>query len=268
MTKRFQSPKLRLRSLIRWHWMACRFTLIELLVVIAIILILVAMLMPSLEKARMSAMLTVTAANAKTLNTAMGTYGADNDRRLPPGRLNSTYNYMGWDDFIDPYVGNGLSYADKINESPTERGYFEVYACPMDTMPRTIGNGIVRTFATNGFAAGASPRLFSYNDNVAAAGSMRLTALSAPSTTIMLAEQAKNYNPVGHGGNTLILGSGYNVNIPEVTYGIVLSGTVQYNSNHHENNHRNILAYCDGHVVLEDMRNTILNSYSDWRTIK
>jgi len=58
------------------------FTLIELLVVIAIIAILLAVLMPSLKKAKMVAKTLVCVANCKTLSTAWTTYAAENHDKI------------------------------------------------------------------------------------------------------------------------------------------------------------------------------------------
>ena len=55
------------------------FTLIELLVVISIIALLVAILMPSLNRARMSAQAAVCMSNLKSVGTAMTLYITDYD---------------------------------------------------------------------------------------------------------------------------------------------------------------------------------------------
>ena len=61
------------------------FTLIELLVVISIISLLIAMLLPSLERARKSANTILCANNLKQIGIAMYSYCADNNNVLPPG---------------------------------------------------------------------------------------------------------------------------------------------------------------------------------------
>ena len=58
------------------------FTLIELLVVVAILAILIAMLLPSLTRARAVSKRTVCAANQKNLATGIYAHAADNDREL------------------------------------------------------------------------------------------------------------------------------------------------------------------------------------------
>jgi len=66
------------------------FTLIELLVVIAIISLLVSVLLPSLEKARMLAKRVVCLTNVKNIATAMCVYASENNDYLP-GVRSSTY---------------------------------------------------------------------------------------------------------------------------------------------------------------------------------
>ena len=61
------------------------FTLIELLVVISIVALLVAIMLPSLERARKAANTIVCANNLKQIGIAMYSYCADNNNVLPPG---------------------------------------------------------------------------------------------------------------------------------------------------------------------------------------
>lgn len=60
------------------------FTLIELLVVIAIILILAAMLLPALAKARESARRAVCAGQLRQLSNILYLYAGDNNDKFPP----------------------------------------------------------------------------------------------------------------------------------------------------------------------------------------
>jgi prepilin-type N-terminal cleavage/methylation domain-containing protein/prepilin-type processing-associated H-X9-DG protein len=60
------------------------FTLIELLVVIAIIALLLAILMPALQKTKLLTKYVVCASNQKQVLIAISTYSSDNDMKLPP----------------------------------------------------------------------------------------------------------------------------------------------------------------------------------------
>ena len=69
------------------------FTLIELLVVIAIIAILMAILMPALQKVKEQGRRVICANDLKQIGLSLNMYGSDNDGRLP---LNESSNWL-WD---------------------------------------------------------------------------------------------------------------------------------------------------------------------------
>ncbi len=104
------------------------FTLIELLVVISIIALLLAILLPSLSRAREQAKTTRCQSNLKQIGLAMHSYAGDYDYLLPraelrPGVAIYTGIDMRWPVLFMPYVG-GLS--DKFEN------YYElqIYDCP------------------------------------------------------------------------------------------------------------------------------------------
>ena len=81
-------------------WLA-GFTLIELLVVVSIISLLVAILLPSLSRAREQARSLVCSTNLSQLGLAAMLYAADNDDRFPPCTNSSANVYYDASDFID-----------------------------------------------------------------------------------------------------------------------------------------------------------------------
>ena len=92
------------------------FTLVELLVVISIIALLLAVLMPSLQKAREQAVRIICATNMKSTGTSMAMYISDNKGTLPPdyvparaeGKENDNdLTTVFWQQKLIPYTKNG-----------------------------------------------------------------------------------------------------------------------------------------------------------------
>ena len=142
------------------------FTLIELLVVIAIITLLVAMTLPSLERAKKSANTILCANNLKQIGIAIYNYAADNDDAIPPGwgwashtgvaggmpdgsvyedpsgRMDIPYNHYNWTwpGMILEYLGNiwdpKTLHGDINSDPPDQKNWWgkriSVYSCPED----------------------------------------------------------------------------------------------------------------------------------------
>src|SRR5689334_10484189 len=70
------------------------FTLVELLVVVGIIAILIAFLLPALQKARMQAITTACLSNIRSIGNAIAVYEANNDSWFPSAGYGRAF-YMG-----------------------------------------------------------------------------------------------------------------------------------------------------------------------------
>ncbi len=109
------------------------FTLIELLVVIAIIAILASMLLPSLNKARISAKINSCRSNQKQIGLFFQMYADDYRNYLPPrqpGVVNGVAATYSWNGFLAPYINRDL------------RGKtVSTFICPLATrQPISAGN--------------------------------------------------------------------------------------------------------------------------------
>jgi prepilin-type N-terminal cleavage/methylation domain-containing protein/prepilin-type processing-associated H-X9-DG protein len=160
------------------------FTLIELLVVVAIIAVLVAILLPSLNKARDSARQVTCLANLKSLGTAMGLYLNDN---------NDNYNYTVESEPIhralNPYVQFYRTAGREWVPAPT-------WVCP-ETLALQWAQGVPygRPYGQNpGFTMG---RLSTnhYDGWLTGLGRMKSTTVRDPSGTLFMLDAGPGWLP-------------------------------------------------------------------------
>ncbi len=119
------------------------FTLIELLVVVAIIALLMAILLPSLGRARDQARLVACGSNLRQIGLAIEMYSADNSGYQPapnltysPGYISDAKGYS-WDDALWTYLGgpDGRDFNTRVLEDTANGRSFaplKVLQCPSD----------------------------------------------------------------------------------------------------------------------------------------
>lgn len=114
---------------VRYHTQSRGFTLIELLVVIAIIALLMAVVLPAMQKVKEVARITICANNLKQIGVGANSYAVDNDGKLPPpvsyarpALLNRHYNGTA----VYPYLGSYLPLGETFNCPASSFSEFQV----------------------------------------------------------------------------------------------------------------------------------------------
>lgn len=105
-----------------------RFTLIELLVVVAIIMILLALLLPCLQKAKRMARTIVCISNQREIGTAVGVYISDNMLFFPNNSETSGDHRDKWFGHLAQYIYKTDDWsASELSRNPTP---LDIFVCP------------------------------------------------------------------------------------------------------------------------------------------
>jgi prepilin-type N-terminal cleavage/methylation domain-containing protein len=164
------------------------FTLIELLVVVAIIALLIAILLPSLGRAREKAKLTQCLNNLRQLGLAAFMYQGENNGYFPcGGHGTQEYNdWIFWQTTRTVPAGIQPPYADKGMLVPYMGGTFnkKPYVCPSDPFTRAKTDAYPYSYTANVciFFLPGEPAPFP-------SSAIRFSAIRAPSGKIELVEE-------------------------------------------------------------------------------
>ncbi|GMU23458.1 MAG: hypothetical protein AMXMBFR13_35360 [Phycisphaerae bacterium] len=122
------------------------FTLIEVLVVVAIIALLVAILLPSLGRARAGARSSVCGSNLHQFGIALSIYSTQYNGYIPRG---GKHDSMHWIMLVARQVGDKTAYKH-VNQVPVEK--MPIYHCPerMRTLPHPFVDYVINTYRTDG----------------------------------------------------------------------------------------------------------------------
>ncbi|MAE66499.1 MAG: hypothetical protein CMJ18_19700 [Phycisphaeraceae bacterium] len=164
------------------HLFARAFTLIELLVVISIIALLIALLMPTVKRAREQARRIMCMSNAKGQGVAMQVYSGDENGHYPPAIWGDRGNT--WDIRIGPYLGEDEPPRSRPELASIRRAWRQnkAFLCP--TAPAEANE---RSHAINVWVASETTFPLTSNSD----GSPRkILAMNVPqpSATVMLGE--------------------------------------------------------------------------------
>ncbi len=122
------------------------FTLIELLVVIAVIALLMAVLLPSLKRARDQARLTACTAHLKQIGLSMHMYASDFDDKFPSKEVLGGFNFRAAPGYKNPNDARGLpekyGLAGILDQTHILDGKSKIWRCPAQPHKwmRELGN--------------------------------------------------------------------------------------------------------------------------------
>lgn len=151
------------------------FTLVELLVVIGIIALLISILLPSLNKARESAIRVSCLSNLRQIATGLQIYGNDNKNSLPP------FGIMGGA-YVDYWCGVLMPYLASTEPANNRMVGLNFLTCPADA---DITKDWI-TYGVNFTASWTDPIIFSIpNGYPGVAGSNKITQLKSGTFLVM-----------------------------------------------------------------------------------
>jgi prepilin-type N-terminal cleavage/methylation domain-containing protein len=234
------------------------FTLVELLVVIAIIAVLMALLLPALELAKLKASAIVCLVNTKNLAVGWYMYAEDNDGRIMSSNdraIDASGNFVGWIGI--PRDENGVLLSNtQVSPAVTDEDEIrgiqvgklfpyvknpDVYHCPADNMRRSMYDD------TPVFVSYGVPRCLYGTVNTGSSlydrQIKRFGEISAPATRYVFVESAetRNWNSSHH----FVMGA------PEYTGNTSWGWWGPMAINHGDSS---VLGFCDGHSEVRKWR--------------
>ena len=169
------------------------FTLIELLVVVAIIALLVAILLPSLAKARDQAKSSVCLANLKSISNATNMYAANWDGVLPANVWTTDWNnWTSWDNYLYCYLNNVTPFVQFVTPGTPNGPNEKIFHCPAPSLVQGDDALALSTYSGN---VGVFPTWHGDATGKADAGRFfqKLSALSRPGQIIAASDGNQSF---------------------------------------------------------------------------